>query len=119
MIILISAGAAAGIISGMGIGGGTVLIPILTIFLGISQHTAQGINLLYFIPTAVVALVIHFKNKNVDIKTALAFMLLGIAGAAAGSVLAGNINSLVLRKIFGVFLLFMGLYEFFKKDRAR
>ena len=59
MIYLILAGLVSGIISGMGIGGGIILIPILTIFLGFDQKVAQGITLLYFIPTAIFSLIIN------------------------------------------------------------
>ena len=61
----------SGIISGMGIGGGAILIPALILAENIKQQTAQGINLTYFLPTAAVALLVHIKNKNVEVKTAL------------------------------------------------
>ena len=61
-IILFLAGLASGIISGMGMGGGAVLIPVLVLVANPGQHIAQSVNLLYFIPTAVAALIIHFKN---------------------------------------------------------
>ena len=64
-------GLLGGIIGGMGMGGGTLLIPLLTIFLSIEQKTAQSINLLAFIPMALVALIIHFKNKMVMTKDIL------------------------------------------------
>ena len=107
----------SGIISGMGIGGGTILIPALFIFLGINQHIAQGINLLYFLPTAAVALFIHFKNKNVDFKVAIPIMISGVFGAAGGAYLSGAISSELLRKFFAMFLFAMGIYEIFKKNK--
>ena len=64
MILEILTGFLSGIISGMGIGGGTILIPALSLFLNINQHTAQGVNLLFFIPTAIVALFIHKKKRK-------------------------------------------------------
>ena len=117
MIIAIIIGVLSGLLSGMGIGGGTILIPALTIFLGVKQHLAQGVNLLYFIPTAAVALFVHFKNKSIDIKTAIPIMLPGIIGAIGGALLASNISTEILRKCFARFLLAMGIYEFFKKDK--
>ena len=60
------AGVLGGVLGGMGMGGGTLLIPLLTIFYKVSQHTAQAVNLISFIPMAVVALIIHIKNKLVD-----------------------------------------------------
>ncbi|WP_304508444.1 sulfite exporter TauE/SafE family protein [Anaerotignum sp.] len=117
MIWVIVIGFFSGIISGMGIGGGTILIPALILILGSEQHQAQGINLIYFIPTAVVALITHTKNKNVLWKTAKPLALFGLAGAAAGSFLAVSLDADLLRKIFGGFLFLMGLSEVFKKKK--
>jgi len=115
MWIAVTAGFISGIISGMGIGGGTVLIPILVFVLRTNQHIAQSINLLYFIPTAVIALIVHIKNKNMDFKLAVPIVLFGILGALIGSRLAVSISSANLKKIFGMFLLCMGTYEIFRK----
>lgn len=112
-------GVLSGVISGMGIGGGTILIPALTIFLNLSQHDAQGINLLYFIPTAITALIVHIKNKNIKYKTALLLASFGGLGAALGAILANNTESNLLRKLFAFFLLAMGIYEILKKDKQK
>ena len=64
-------GALGGILGGMGMGGGTLLIPLLTIFTNTKQKEAQGINLIVFIPMAVIALIIHFKNKLVLVKRSI------------------------------------------------
>lgn len=103
----------SGIISGMGIGGGAILIPALIMTQGIEQKLAQGINLVYFIPTAVIALIVHIKNKSVEIKTALIIGLCGIAGAIAGALIAMQMNNDLLRRLFGAFLLFIGLREIY------
>ncbi|NLJ88705.1 MAG: sulfite exporter TauE/SafE family protein [Epulopiscium sp.] len=104
-------GLLSGLISGMGIGGGTILIPSLTIFLDISQQNAQNINLLYFIPTAVAALVIHIKNKRIK-KELISFLIIGgFFGAIVGSYIAISLKSLILRRLFAFFLLFMGISE--------
>lgn len=105
----------SGIISGLGIGGGTVLIPALIILMGLDQHQAQGINLIYFIPTAIMALRTHHKNGNVEWQTAKSLVWLGLVGAVAGSFLAVSMDANLLRKIFGGFLMVMGLSEVFKK----
>ena len=118
-MILFLIGLVSGTISGMGIGGGAVLIPALVIFLNPGQHIAQSVNLIFFIPTAVVALVIHIRNKRVDIKMALPIILSGLAGAFLGSKLAVNLPGLTLRKWFGIFLLVMGSYEMFRKERKK
>lgn len=117
MMWVAAVGFCAGIISGMGIGGGTILIPALLFLTDFSQQQAQGVNLIYFIPTAVTALVTHQKNGSLDWKTAKPLALMGLAGAAAGAFLAVSLESDVLRKIFGGFLFLMGFGEILKKDK--
>lgn len=107
----------SGIISGMGIGGGTILIPALIIFFNTSQHIAQSINLLSFIPIALVALITHIKNKNVEIKLSLKLICAGIIGAIGGAFIASTMSSQHLRKLFGIFLLLMGIYEIAVKKK--
>lgn len=111
-------GFCSGIISGMGIGGGTILIPALLFFTDITQQQAQGVNLIYFVPTAITALITHQKKGNLDWKTAKPLAVLGLAGAAAGAFLAVSLESELLRKIFGGFLFLMGLSEIFKKKKG-
>ena len=108
----------SGIISGMGIGGGTILIPALLFFTDITQQQAQGVNLIYFVPTAITALITHQKKGNLDWKTARPLAVLGLAGAAAGAFLAVSLESEILRRIFGGFLFLMGLSEIFKKKKG-
>ena len=117
MIPAIVSGLLSGVISGMGIGGGTILIPALSIFLHVEQHSAQGINLLYFIPTAIISLWVHIKNKNVNFKLARSIILFGVLGAVGGSLLAVVLKGTLLRRLFGIFLFIMGLYEILKKDK--
>ena len=115
--------ALAGILSGMagsmGLGGGTVLLLYLTLFAGVDQLTAQGINLIFFLPIAVLALVLHGRNGLIAWKDAIAIALLGLAGAAAGTILSGWIDGAVLQKIFGVGLLFIGFRELFPKVKRK
>lgn len=112
---LIFIGLVSGILSGMGIGGGAILIPALTIMLDVEQKMAQNINLLYYIPTAIIALITHAKNKNIQKDGLKTIIFFGIIGAIAGSFLATNIDGDILKKVFGYFLLVMGLREIFKK----
>lgn len=116
-MILFFIGLAAGIISGMGIGGGAVLIPALVIFAKPGQHIAQSVNLLFFIPTAIIALVIHIKNKRIDFKIALPIIICGFFGAYLGSRLAITLPGNSLKKCFGFFLFAMGSYELVRKDK--
>ncbi len=120
MILLFLTGFFSGVISGMGIGGGTILIPALVLLVNPGQHVAQSVNLLFFIPTAVIALIVHIKKKRIDFKIAIPIILFGLAGAVAGSKLAMSMPGNNLKKWFGVFLLLMGAYELFiKKDGSR
>lgn len=117
MIILFLIGLFSGIISGMGIGGGAILIPALCIFLGFEQKMAQNINLIYFIPTALIALITHSKNGNIEKKGLFKIILFGFVGAFIGSFLAMKLDNSILKKIFGFFLLIMGILEIFKKGK--
>ena len=111
-------GFCAGIISGMGIGGGTILIPALLLLKDITQQQAKGINLIYFIPTAITSLITHQKKGSLDWKTAKPLAAMGLVGAAAGAFLAVSLESELLRKIFGGFLFLMCFSEIFKKTKG-
>jgi len=114
MIFLILVGFAAGILSGMGIGGGAILIPALVLFFGMSQQNAQHINLLYFIPTALLAVRVHKKSGNIQKKGLLPLILWGLAGALPGALIAVKLDANYLRKGFAAFLLCIAVYEIFK-----
>ena len=103
----------SGIISGIGMGGGTVLMFLLRTFSGVSQHMAQGANLIFFIPTCIVSIFINLKNKNIDIKTAVVVIISGIIGAVIGSKLSLIIDAKNLKKYFGIFLLLITIYEIY------
>ena len=119
MIWVLTAGFLSGIISGMGIGGGAILIPALLYLQDMNQQQAQGINLIYFIPTAIIALITHAKNKNIEIKLAAPIAATGLIGAATGALLAVGMDADLLRRIFGGFLFVMGLSEVFKKNKEK
>lgn len=105
------AGVLSGVLGGMGMGGGTVLIPLLSIFYGVSQHVAQASNLISFIPMAVVALVIHLKNKLVDFKGVFWFIFPGLVACVLGCYVARALNAEVLRRCFGGFLLLLSIFQ--------
>ncbi len=106
-----AAGIAGGVLGGMGMGGGTVLIPLLSIFYNVTQHTAQAINLMSFIPMAVIALLIHLKNRLVDFKGILYIILPGLVACVLGCYVARVMNSEVLRRCFGGFLLLLSVFQ--------
>lgn len=107
----------SGIVSGLGIGGGTILIPALIFFADLDQHQAQSVNLFTFIPVATVAVITHLKKKNIEVRIWLSLTITGLIGAFCGSKLALSLSSDFLRKMFGIFLFAMGLYQFFYKEK--
>ena len=113
------AGLLAGIVSGMGIGGGAILIPVILWVTDVTQQQAQGVNLLYFLPTAAVALVTHVKNGNVETPVAKSLIWTGLLGAAAGALLALWLEGELLRKLFGGFLFAVGLAELYKGGKRQ
>ena len=111
MVELIITGIISGFITSLGMGGGSVLILILTSFLNVEQQTAQAANLIFFIPTAIVAIIIHFKNKNIDKIVGRKLIFPCAVGAGIGAYFTKLINSKSLRKYFGIFLLVIGILE--------
>lgn len=115
-ILSVLAGLVCGVLSGFGIGGGSLLMVWMTAVMSMEQPSAQTINLLYFLPTAAAALIFHFKNKQICKKAILPAVLCGCAAAAGGAFLAMAIDPGLLRKLFGGFLLLVGLSEILKKS---
>ena len=109
------AGTATGILSGFGVGGGTLLLIYMTTFAGVPQNLAQGVNLLYFLPAAATALPAHIKNGYIDGKTVWPAARAGLAGTALAAWLATGLDVELLRRCFGGFLLVVGLRELFAK----
>lgn len=103
----------SGIVSGTGMGGGTILILCLSIFLEINQKTAQATNLIFFIPTSIAAIYINMKQKNINIKLAKQIIFWGIIGTIIGALIAQKINVTVLKKMFGIFLAIIAIHEIY------
>ena len=74
-------GVVSGIVAAIGMGGGTILILLLNLFGSIDQHMIQGINLVFFIPTSIVAIYMNIKHKSIDYKLAIVILIFGIVGA--------------------------------------
>ena len=102
-------GFGTGILSAWGVGGGTLLLLVMTLFLGVDQQSAQGINLLFFLPTAAGALVCHWKNGHLDKPTLRSAVPIAVATALLGAWLATAIDIDLLRRPFGVYLLASGV----------
>ena len=107
----------AGFAGGLGVGGGGILLLYLTAFAGTDQLSAQGINLLFFLPTAAAAIFLHFKNGFIKLKTALLSAAIGIPMVFLGYFIAESIDKTLLRAAFALLLLYIGTKELFKKEK--
>ena len=116
IVLLVLAGISAGALGGMGMGGGTILIPVLTIFFDVEQKQAQAINLVAFIPMAIASLIVHVKNKRVETKGILWIIIPATVLSLAGSMVAQAINGEILKRIFGGFLLLLSVAQFFSEE---
>ena len=110
---LILIGIISGIVTGMGMGGGSILILILTMFMSVNQHTAQATNLIFFIPTSISSIYVYFKNKNVDTKIGIKLLYTIILGAVLGAFVTKYINNSNMKKYFGIFILAVGIIDIF------
>lgn len=125
MIIILETliGFISGIVSGTGMGGGTILILCLSLFMGIDQKVAQATNLVFFIPTSIAAIYINIKEKKIEWKTAKVIIMWGIIGAVTGALIALKVNVKILKKLFGIFLAVIAIHEIYilikeyKKDK--
>ena len=108
------AGFVAGIFGGLGMGGGTLLIPILTIFLDFEQKLAQGINLLSFLVMAIFSMYIHYRNGLIVTKNIWLIILFGALFSVLGAFLMTYLPSKILKMIFGIFLCLLAVVEFVK-----
>lgn len=106
-------GVISGMITSIGMGGGTILILFLTIFLKVPQHIAQAANLIFFIPTALTTIIVNIKNKNIDFKISINIIIFGIIGAIIGAIISNKIGVRSLRKYFGIFLFCVALHEIY------
>ena len=106
-------GIVSGIVSGTGMGGGTILIFLLTFMCGIEQHIAQATNLIFFIPTSIVAIIVNIKNKNIKFKRATIISIFGILGAIVGANISIHTDVNRLRKFFGIFLAVIAIHEIY------
>ena len=106
-------GIIAGIATSLGIGGGAILVLLLTLFFGMSQTSAQAVNLICYIPASLISIFFNFKQKNIHIKNCYMLILFGSFGAYIGSTISKSINAELLKKVFALFLLCFALYEIY------
>lgn len=110
-------GFGTGILSAWGVGGGTLLLLCMTLFLDVDQSTAQGINLLYFLPTAGMGLIWHRKNGLLEKNILRQAIPLGTLAAIAAAWIATSVDTAFFRKPFGIYLLITGIMTLFQKKQ--
>ena len=117
LIILMIIGILSGILAGVfGVGGAIIVIPALVFILGLSQHEAQGTSLAFMLPpVGILATWNYWKAGHVNWKMALVLSLTFVIGAYFGSQISVNISDKLLRKIFGILILFIAIKMIFSK----
>ena len=106
-----------GFLSSLGVGGGVILIVYLTVIAGVDQLTAQGINLIFFLPIALLSVIIHRKNKLIDIKQLIPAMIVGSIFSVVGAFAAEFIGGELLRKGYGIFVMILGIRSLFQTSK--
>lgn len=105
-----------GVLASMGLGGGFILVVWLTLAEEMPQRAAQGVNLLFFLPIALLSLIFHLKNGLINKKLVKKLALGGVLGAVIGTYGAQLIDNGLLRKLFAIFLIAFGMRELFSKS---
>lgn len=106
-----------GFLASLGVGGGMILILYMTVWGGYSQLHAQGVNLIFFLPIALLSVIIHRKNGLIELKELVPAMITGAVSAVVGSLAAEYIGSELLGKFFAVFIIALGIRELFRKNK--
>ena len=106
-----------GFLASLGVGGGMILILYMTVWGGYSQLHAQGVNLIFFLPIAMLSVIIHRKNGLIEMKELVPAMITGAVSAVIGSLAAEYIGSELIGKFFAVFIIALGIRELFRKNK--
>lgn len=104
----------SGFFGSIGLGGGSILTLYLVLYLKVEQITAQGINLLFFIPCAAISTIIYSLNKLIDYKSVFISFIGGIPGIFLANYILSFIDASIVSKIFGIFLFISGIKSLFK-----
>ncbi len=104
-------GTVLGFLAGLGVGGGSLLILWLTLVLGMAQNDARILNLLFFLPSALIATIFRKKQGSLNLKKIFPAIITGCVFAGIFSILAKNADLAFLKKAFGILLLFTGIRE--------
>ena len=112
-LIYLAVGLLAGILGGMGMGGGTILIPALTIFLGVNQHIAQATNVIAFLPMAALVLPAHKKNGLLKTDDVWEIIIPALITTVLAGLIMAALPTQVLKKLFGLFLIALAVKQLF------
>ena len=115
LILLVST--ILGFLSGLGIGGGSLLILWLTLVLEMDHTAARALNLLFFIPSALVACLFRWRRKSLNWRALLPTVISGCTAAFCFSLLSANMNLGLLKRLFGGLLILTGLHELFRRPK--
>lgn len=115
--VVLAVGTVLGFLSGLGIGGGSLLIIWLTAVLGRDPAEARTMNLMFFLPAALVTCVVRCRTGNLDLKSPVPGILSGCVMAIPGCLLAARLDIQLLKKLFGAVLIFTGCRELFYRTR--
>lgn len=118
ILILAAVGLLSGVCASMGLGGGFVLLVYLTLCTQLSQLESQFTNLLFFLPVAAISILLHLKNRLIETRILLRSILIGILGVLLGWWISGWMAEELLTRLFGGFVLIIGLKELFHKKAA-
>ncbi len=114
-VYFILAGVLGGVLAGMGMGGGTLTLPILVLIMGVSQLTAQFANLIAFLPSGSTALVMHATNGLVSVKNIAYVLIPSVVSCAITCAFVSDINGDILKKLFGGFLVVIAISSLIAK----
>jgi uncharacterized membrane protein YfcA len=117
IIILVISGVSAGLVSGMlGVGGAIIMVPALVFFFAMTQHQAQGTSLAVLVfPVGILAFLNYYKQGYVNFKIAVVIMIAFVVGSFLGSMVAIRVNERILKTIFGVLIIVLGIRMILKK----
>ena len=117
MVICLVVGTVLGFLSGLGVGGGSLLVLWLTLVMGMDPQIARSVNLLFFLPSAFISCCLRRRQGSLDLKQILPAVISGCAAAALCAWISTDLDTSVLRKGFGILLLAAGLRELVYRPR--
>lgn len=115
--VMLAIGTVLGFLSGLGVGGGSLLMLWLTLVINIPHSIARCINLMFFIPSALIASVFRWHQGNLNIRKILPAIIAGCVSAGIFAWISQNVDVSVLKPLFGILLLITGLRELFYRPR--